>query len=63
MKKTNHEQIRNKTEFNHHSINHYSNIFQCSNRKCNKRNLVISNDSTCIKWQLCLFCGQPNYIK
>lgn len=36
-----------------------NNIYLCS--KCNKYNTIIE-DNNKLKFQLCLFCGNPNYI-
>ena len=48
-----------KTEFNRHAICQLPNIFRCS--KCKKNNTVMVNSN--ILSQLCLFCGNPKYIK
>ena len=48
-----------KTEFNNHKICQLPNIFKCS--KCKRNNscdLRIHAQA-----QLCLFCGNPNYVK
>jgi hypothetical protein len=47
-----------KTEFNNSLICQFPNIFKCS--KC-KHNNTINNLNTNI-YQLCLFCGNPNYL-
>ena len=49
--------IYQKTEFNNSAICQLPNIFKCS--KC-KHNNTIQNVK--FVFQLCLFCGNPNYI-
>jgi hypothetical protein len=46
-----------KTEFNNSSICQLSNIFRCN--RCKKNNTIQTNTNV---FQLCLFCGNPNYI-
>jgi hypothetical protein len=47
-----------KTEFNNSLICQFPNIFKCS--KCKHNNSI--NNLTNHIYQLCLFCGNPNYL-
>jgi hypothetical protein len=47
-----------KTDFNHHKICQFKTIFKCS--KCKKNNTIMIDEK--LTFQLCLFCGTPNYI-
>jgi hypothetical protein len=49
--------IYQKTDFNNASICQLNNIMKCG--KCKKNNMIV-NDR--LAYQLCLFCGNPNYI-
>ena len=49
--------IYQKTDLNHNLICQLPSIFKCS--KCKKYNNIICNN---IKAQLCLFCGNPNFV-
>jgi hypothetical protein len=48
-----------KTEFNNHLICQLPTIVKCCKCKRNN-NIAVSKD---LLYQLCLFCGTPNYIK
>jgi hypothetical protein len=48
-----------KTDFNSSKICQLNGIFRCC--KCKKNNTVFIDPNN--KFQLCLFCGTPNYIK
>ena len=61
---SNRKDISQKTEFNSWSISYLTEIFQCS--KCKKRNNVapcLKNEERKPKFQNCMYCGNPNYIK
>lgn len=49
-----------KTDFNNSLICQFPNIFKCS--KCKHNNAVTNNNSGVVLYQLCLFCGNPNYL-
>lgn len=48
-----------KTDFNNHKICQLTNIFKCC--KCKKNNNIFNSNN--INFQLCIFCGTPNYTK
>ena len=49
--------VYQKTIFNHSAICHLSNIIKCS--KCNNYNTIQNAKNI---FQMCLFCGNPNYV-
>jgi len=52
------EILYQKTEFNNHLICQLPGVFKCC--KCKRNNSTIVDKNTIS--QLCLFCGNPNYI-
>ena len=61
---SNRRDINQKTDFNKWSISYLTEIFQCS--RCRKRNNVTSSlnsEERKPKFQNCMYCGNPNYIK
>ena len=65
---SNRKEINQKTDFNNWSISYLTEIFQCG--RCKKRNTVSSNNNnntannqSPIKYQKCIYCGNPNYVK
>lgn len=48
-----------KTDFNNHKICQLNNIFKCC--KCKRNNSSDSKNKSLVL--LCLFCGNPNYVK
>ena len=55
MNINNRKQLQQKTDFNSWSISMLNTIFKCS--KCKKNNTIMKN----VKYQFCIFCGNPNY--
>ena len=58
--------LKQKTDFNSWSISYLTQIFQCSNSKCKKRNNVASylkSEERKQPFQNCMYCGNPNYIR
>jgi hypothetical protein len=47
-----------KTDFNNHKICQLNTIFKCC--KCKKNNNIVNSSNN---YQLCLFCGTPNYTR
>ena len=64
MNKTNNKDMMQKTDFNHWSISYLKEIYQCS--KCKKRNTIVASfnlQGEKQRYQNCVYCGNPNYIK
>ena len=53
------QMLYQKTDFNNHLICQLSNIFKCCKCKRNNNCDVLNK----FLFQICLFCGTPNYIK